>query len=264
MNDEPRSVDFDRAADFYDATRDVGSHAAARTLDVLTKELRGRGRVLEIGVGTGLVALPLVERGVDLVGVDLSSAMLGKLIHKANGRAPMPLLRADATRLPFRDGAFGAAYARHVLHLVPGWRTAVAELCRVVGRGLVMIDAGSNDASGWIDLWDAMRAVVGPEADHVGLDMSRDGRQQLDEAFIEAGAVPREIDEIPYRDEDTVANMLEEVERRSPSWTWRVSEEGIRDAIEAAKRWTLERYDTLDVRLEDTAYVRWRAYDLEV
>lgn len=262
MTGEPASVDFDRAADFYDATRDVGHEATTRTLDVLAGELAERAPVLEIGVGTGILALPLVERGFDVVGVDLSTAMLGKLVLKAGERAPMPLLRADATRLPFRDGAFGAAYGRHVLHLIPGWRTAVAELCRVVGRGVVLIDAGSNDGSRWRDLWEAMRTVLGPEADHVGLDMSREGHQQLDEAFIEAGAVPRHVDEIPYPDEDTVAGMLEDVERRSPSWTWRVSDEGLRAAIEAGRRWTLERYDKLDVRLEETAYVRWRAYDV--
>jgi ubiquinone/menaquinone biosynthesis C-methylase UbiE len=262
MRDEPASVDFDRAADFYDVTRDLGRDATAGTLDVLARELRGRGRVLEIGVGTGLVALPLTEQGFDIVGVDLSAAMLGRLIHKADGKAPMPLLRADATRLPFRAGAFGAAYGRHVLHLIPGWRRVAAELCRVVGRGVVLIDAGSNDGSRWRDLWDAMRAVLGPDADHVGLDMSREGHQQLDDAFTEAGAVPRHIDEIPYPDEDTVASMLEDIERRSPSWTWRVSDESLHDALEAARRWTLERYDTLDVRLEETAHVRWRAYDV--
>ena len=37
-------------------------------VDILTDELRGRGRVLEIGVGTGQVALPLHAAGTPLVG----------------------------------------------------------------------------------------------------------------------------------------------------------------------------------------------------
>jgi len=263
VSDERASVDFDRAADFYDATRDVGDDATARTLDLLARELQDRAPALEIGVGTGLIALPLRERGFDVVGIDLSAAMLGKLRAKADGRTPMPVLRADATRLPFRDGSFGAAYARHVLHLIPGWRTAVAELCRVVGRGVVLVEGGGEDGSRWLDLWKAMRSVLGPEADHVGLDMSTDGSAKLDEAFIKAGGVPRQVDEITYPDEETVAEMLGQVERRSPSWTWRVSDDDrLRDAIEAGRRWALERYDSLDVRLEETAYIRWRAYDV--
>ncbi len=262
VTEERASVDFDRAAEFYDATRDVGDETNARTIQVLAGELRGKGRVLEVGVGTGMIALPLAAQGFDVVGIDLSSAMLGKLIEKADGRAPLPVLRADATRLPFRDGAFGAAYGRHVLHLIPAWRTAVAELCRVVGRGVVLIDSGSNEGSLWLDLWAAMRSVVGPEADHVGLDMSGDGILELDEAFASAGGARRDVEEIAYPDDETVAGMLAEVERRSPSWTWRVSDDDLRRAVEAARAWTLERYDSLDVRLEETAYARWRGYDV--
>jgi ubiquinone/menaquinone biosynthesis C-methylase UbiE len=261
VTEEQASVDFDRAAEFYDATRDVGDETNARTIRVLADELRGSGRVLEVGVGTGMIALPLAAQGFDVVGIDLSSAMLGKLIQKADGRH-LPVLRADATRLPFPDGAFGAAYGRHVLHLIPAWRTAVAELCRVVGPGVVLIDSGSNEGNRWLELWAAMRSVVGPDADHVGLDMSRDGTAELDEAFAAAGGVPREVEEIAYPDDETVAGMLAEVERRSPSWTWRVSDDDLRRAIDAARAWTLERYDSLEVRLEETAYARWRAYDI--
>jgi SAM-dependent methyltransferase len=262
MGEEPASVSFDRAAEFYDATRDVGDEATEKTLDVLAEELRGRGRALEVGVGTGILAAPLSDRGFDIVGIDLSAAMLGKLLLKTEGRAPLPLVRADATRLPFHDCAFGAAYGRHVLHLIPRWRTAVAELCRVVGNGVVVIEAGGAAATRWLDLWKAMRSVLGPEADHVGLDTDRDGRAALDEAFAAAGALPRPLEEIIYPDEDTVAGLLDEVQRRSPSWTWRVPDEQLHRAIDVGRRWTLDRYGTLDVRLEETASVRWRAYDV--
>jgi SAM-dependent methyltransferase len=255
-------VNFDRAADFYDATRDVGDEALAATLDVLREELRGRGRVLETGVGTGILALPLSERGLDLVGVDLSAPMMEKLIQKAGGAMPFPLMRADATRLPLRDGSFGAAYARHVLHLIPNWRTAVAELCRVVGRGVVLVEAGGYQG-GWHELTVTMREVLGPEADHVGLDMAREGDEEVDAAFEAAGAVPRPLPEITYRDDETVAGYLAEIERRSPSWTWRVPDDRIRRAIDVGTAWTMERFGTLDVSLDETAKVRWRAYDLD-
>jgi len=261
VSEEPASVSFDRAADFYDATRDVGDRALTATLDLLQGELHNCDRVLEIGVGTGILALPLVERGLDLVGLDLSAAMMAKLIQKSGDRVPFPLVRADATRLPFRDGSFGGAYARHVLHLIPGWREAAAELCRVVGLGVVLIDAGGY-LGGWHELWLEMRAVLGPEADHVGLDPARDGDQELDEAFVAAGAVPRPLPEIPYPDEETVARYLDDVGRRTPSWTWRVPDDRLHRAIAVARQWTLERHGTLDVGLDERAELRWRAYDI--
>ncbi|MDT0266055.1 class I SAM-dependent methyltransferase [Streptomyces sp. DSM 44915] len=49
--------------------------------------LAGGGRVLELGVGTGRVALPLVARGVPVAGIDLSRAMVARLRAKPGGAA---------------------------------------------------------------------------------------------------------------------------------------------------------------------------------
>jgi len=257
------SVNFDRAADFYDATRDLGDEATTWTLDVLRGAVAGRGRVLEIGVGTGIVALPLARAGIDLVGIDLSSAMMARLVEKAHGRAPLPLLRADATQMPFPDGSFRAAYARHVLHLIPDWREAVGELCRVVRAGPVMIEVGGGgDDGAWHELWLEMREVLGPEADHVGLDLSRDGEQALDDAFVAAGAAVGSVAEFSYPNHDTPALLLDEMQRRSPSWTWRVSDDGLQRAREVVTNWSMNRFGTLDTPVEDHATVRWHTYEV--
>ena len=51
----------------------------------LLTELSSRGSALEFGIGTGRIALPLRERGVDVEGIDLSSAMLEQLMKKPGG-----------------------------------------------------------------------------------------------------------------------------------------------------------------------------------
>jgi SAM-dependent methyltransferase len=48
-------------------------------------ELAGSGRVLELGIGSGLLALPLAARGIDLHGIDLSPAMVARLRAKPGG-----------------------------------------------------------------------------------------------------------------------------------------------------------------------------------
>jgi SAM-dependent methyltransferase len=257
---EPASIDFDRAAGFYDVTRDAGQLVTEWTLQVLRDHLPEHGRVLEIGVGTGLIALPLLADGVRVTGVDLSSLMMAKLVEKAGGVAPLPLVRGDSVRLPFRDGAFSAAYARHVLHLISDWRIAVAELCRVVADGPILVDVGNADDR-WLDLWLEMRSVLGPEADHVGLDLARDGEGSLDEAFVEAGASVGPVVSLAHPDNQTVASLLAEVERRTPSWTWRVSDDDLARAADVARRWTMSRYGSLDVSLEDEVTTRWHTYE---
>ncbi len=53
-------------------------------VDVLAR-LAGRGRALELGIGTGRIALPLARRGVPVHGIELSGAMAARLRAKPGG-----------------------------------------------------------------------------------------------------------------------------------------------------------------------------------
>ena len=150
MTDVP-SINFDRAAGFYDATRPVDDAELNQTLELLSRTLDVPDSTLEIGVGTGALALPLADQGWRLTGVDISAAMLSRLVDKAGGRPPLALVRSDATALPFADGSFGGSYVRHVFHLIPQWRGVVAELCRVTS-GNVAVSLGRPPVPGttWV------------------------------------------------------------------------------------------------------------------
>jgi SAM-dependent methyltransferase len=75
----------DRIAEIYD-DRYLGSFAddTAGAVSFL-KELTGDGPALELGIGTGRVALPLADAGVEVQGIDSSQAMLAKLRAKPGG-----------------------------------------------------------------------------------------------------------------------------------------------------------------------------------
>jgi SAM-dependent methyltransferase len=133
------SVNFDRAAGYYDATRALPDEAMAELLGVLVPELAARGPCLEIGIGTGRIALPLHDQGISMAGADIAEAMLRRLVVNAEGAAPFPLLLADARRLPLAAGSFGSVLAVHVLHLIPTWQEAVDEAVRVLRPGGALI-----------------------------------------------------------------------------------------------------------------------------
>ncbi|HEV2476470.1 MAG TPA: class I SAM-dependent methyltransferase [Candidatus Dormibacteraeota bacterium] len=144
------SVSFDRAADYYDRTRAVADSVMAQLIPLLVAEIPRGERCLEIGIGTGRIALPLVDEGVRVAGVDISSEMLRKLIAKRRGPWPQVAI-ADATRLPFPKATFGSAIASHVLHLIPGWRDAVTEITRVLRPGgTFMVARGGRDRIAWL------------------------------------------------------------------------------------------------------------------
>lgn len=81
--------------------------AVEPTVDVLA-ELAGPGRALEMGVGTGRIALPLAARGVPVHGIDLSAAMLDRL-RAEDGGAEIAVTVGDfaTTRV---DGDFSLVY----------------------------------------------------------------------------------------------------------------------------------------------------------
>jgi SAM-dependent methyltransferase len=70
----------------YDGTSGVFAPGAVEaTAEVLAELARG-GRMLELGIGTGRIALPLARRGVEVHGIDLSRAMVARLRAKSGGQ----------------------------------------------------------------------------------------------------------------------------------------------------------------------------------
>ena len=112
------SRSFDRVAHCYDETRAMPPDAqAAVTADIVrvARTIAAEPLLLEMGIGTGRIALPLVDSGVHVVGVDLARAMLAQLRAR---RPAVPVAIADMTRLPFGAARFDSVLFVHVLHLL--------------------------------------------------------------------------------------------------------------------------------------------------
>jgi len=71
-------------------------------------ELAGRGPVLELGIGTGRVALPLGQRGIKVHGIDASQAMVTRMRAKPGGKE-IPVVVGDFADVGI-EGAFSLIY----------------------------------------------------------------------------------------------------------------------------------------------------------
>jgi ubiquinone/menaquinone biosynthesis C-methylase UbiE len=91
-------------------------------------------RVLEIACGTGRFTAMLANEGADIVGIDISEAMLQQGREKARRLGVddhLEFTRGDAARLPFPDDHFDTVFAMRFFHLADTPASFLAEMARV-------------------------------------------------------------------------------------------------------------------------------------
>jgi SAM-dependent methyltransferase len=112
--------------------------------------------ILEIACGTGRFTVMLAERGANIVGLDISAAMLQRGRRKARQVGVddhLEFLRGDAARLPFPDDHFDAVFAVRFFHLADTPESFLSEMARV-SREQVFFDTfkamSSRSAYNWM------------------------------------------------------------------------------------------------------------------
>jgi phosphatidylethanolamine/phosphatidyl-N-methylethanolamine N-methyltransferase len=172
---------YRRWAPVYDNTFGrVAAEGRKHTVEIINQ---GKGRVLEVGVGTGL-SLPGYARHLEIVGIDLSPEMLEKARERvaAEGlRNVAGLYEMDASDLKFPDASFDTVVAMYVMTVVPEPEKVMRELSRVCRPGGDVIIVNHFSAEQGKPGWEGMRGWVerrmAPFADKLGwrpvFDMER-------------------------------------------------------------------------------------------
>lgn len=142
-----RSLSFDGLSALYDQTRTVDPTCFAAALDWIAVRFPPTEfpRLLESGIGTGRVALPLAARGYHVIGADISEEMLGVCVAQSiQATSELHCVRADTTSLPFSAEAFNLCVAVHLFYFIPEWRRAVQEMLRVLrpDGALILLHTG--------------------------------------------------------------------------------------------------------------------------
>jgi phosphatidylethanolamine/phosphatidyl-N-methylethanolamine N-methyltransferase len=176
---------YRRWAPVYDHTfGKIASEGRKHAVEIIN---RSSGRVLEVGVGTGL-SLPTYKRGLEIVGIDLSPEMLEKARERV---AELELTNIsglhemDAGELAFPDNGFDTVVAMYVMTVVPEPEKVMQELARVCKPGgqVLLVNHFSTeegmrgwverrmapfaDKLGWRPVFDVDRVMVAPELELV-------------------------------------------------------------------------------------------------
>lgn len=258
----PKSVAFDRAVEYYDETRGFPSGEEKRAAALLQQVggLSADSYVLEIGVGTGRIALPVAPHVQAYFGVDISRPMMLKLHAKRNGE-PVYVTQGDATRLPFPDASFDAAVAVHVFHLIPGWQDVLRELQRVLKPDGVLIHALTKAETDFQEFWQAWENVVSSESKQdVGIQW-----RQSPTFLEESGWIPQsEWQELSYSQSITPRLYIERVRQRMWSRCWRATDAEVEAGAAAMEKLMHDRYGDMDAPIVWQSTFTARAYQKPV
>ena len=265
------SISFDRVAHAYDATRGyppgIDQHIAKAIVD--TVHATSETTFMEVGVGTGRIAFPLVSLGHTYTGVDISQNMVkqfrSKLLQNGwheyqqawgslpdeNGAsahavsrfrnsaksASMRLVLSDMTALPFRDASFDVVLAVHVFHLVDGWQQALLETLRVIRSGGVFLHCWDEflNVKVWPigETWGKIVRELGGEIKRPGTDERSDVTAWLKEHAFQ----PQEIPVAQWEVVQTPREALEQVTRRLWSSTWVVPDDIFAVSVVRLESW---------------------------
>jgi SAM-dependent methyltransferase len=255
----PDSLSFDRAAEFYDATRAVPPEVIQETVALLSKETSAKQPALEVGIGTGRIGLPF-SKANEVLGIDISMQMLLKLRDKS---AELPIAQADATRLPFADNSIGSAYAIWVLHLISRWQDALREMLRVVRPGgVVLLTTTPGGVRGfgegpWGEIAREFGSITGIER-NVGVSYIN----EIDDFMATIGIQGRDAGTTRYVIDSAPAEMIRRLRENVFSFTWLLEDDARLSAVKEVEERARLRYGDLERPHAHDVSHRWRAYDI--
>ncbi len=244
---------FDRVAHLYDETRGVPPEAEKQIGDGLAAllfEASPTPHLLEVGIGTGRIAVPLAERGVRVTGIDISEKMLAILRGK---RTDIDVMLSEASRPPLRDRSFDAALFVHILHLVPDAAATVRATIPLVRPGGLLIEA--RDDHGESLRSQADKLIRRTVEELAGVDIGgwtpyERGAQIFAEIAREAGAevVPAQL--ASWTASTTGQRMLDRLRRRDYSSSWKIPDEAMPALLERVTPQIAELFDGLERPVE--------------
>lgn len=255
-----KSIAFDRAAEFYDETRGFPPGVEQPVADLIARAggLTAESQVLEVGIGTGRVGLPVSQRVGAYYGIDLAVPMMNRLRAKRL-HEPVYLAQANATRLPFADRSFDAVIAVHVFHLIPDWQTAAAEAARVLKPGGLLLNCwnGGQDHPQISKIWEAWNAAiplerrtqVGAKADQDPQFLVHEGWQPWADEHVHSYPVTLNL-----------TTFVDRIRRRVWSRLWKLTDDEVNAGIAAIEAAIAEEFENPAAEMAQVGQFHVQAY----
>jgi len=253
-------ADFSANAPVYD--RRHGAVLASNVAENLasTGALQRGARVLDVGAGTGRVAIALASIGYKTVALDPAMPMLNELRAKAL-ESQILVVAGEGARLPFAGDSFDGVILARILYLMSDWQVLLRETFDVLKPGGRLFHEWGNGQANeaWVQIREKARALF----QHAGIDVpfhpgARTEAEVEDFAtklgFVRSTELP--IGPGPLM---TLRDFVGRVASGELSYIWNVPKEVQESCLPLLKKWCEGEFD-LERPVPIPRELHWRIY----
>src|SRR5579863_3476810 len=259
MTSVPQRVDFSANSRIYDHRHGaVISDELARSF---ATRLRRDATIIDIGAGTGRVAVALASKGLRVIAVDPALPML-QTMHRKSGEAPVLPVAAEGTCLPFRRSSADAVVLARLLYLVADWQALLRDAKEVLRHGGILFhEWGNGDASeAWVQVREKVRAMFQEAGAAAPFHPGARSEADVDSCLHDLGFCRREQIEAGAGPAITLADFLNKIETAEFSYIWNVPKD-VRDlCLPQLRSWCESKFDLYQSSPMPAA-LRWVVYE---
>ena len=256
-------VDFSANASVYDRR-----HGAVLPRDVAQELADGGGlepgaRVLDVGAGTGRVAIAFASVGYQVTALDPALRMLNELRVKARER-PVQLVAGEGARLPFARSRFDAVILARILYLMPDWKAVLREAYDVLRPGGCLFHEWGNGQADepWVQIREKLRALFQDAGVETPFHPGARSEAEVDDFLIERGFVRRETLSAGPGPCMTLHDFVGRIAAGEFSYIWNIPAHIQESCIPLLNKWCQDTFD-LEQSLPMPAQLEWAVYRKE-
>jgi ubiquinone/menaquinone biosynthesis C-methylase UbiE len=256
-------VDFSSNASIYDRRHGaVLALGVARQLASLA-EIRSRSRVLDIGAGTGRVAISFAALGYETVALDPSLSMLNELRQKAPD-TEIHAVAGEAERLPFRDGTFDAVILARVLYLMADWQKVLEQAYEVSKPGGSLLHEWGNGEADeeWVQIREKARTLFEEAGVKHPFHPGARSEAEVDDFLPKLGFIRKNELQTGPGPSMTLREFVQKIVSGESSYIWNVPKDVQESCLPRLKDWTESTFD-LDEFIPIPRELRWAIYRKE-
>ena len=256
-------VDFSANASIYDRR-----HGAVLALDIAHDlasrgELLRDGRVLDVGAGTGRVAIAFAAIGYKTVALDPALPMLSELRRKSP-EGEIQAVVGEGARLPFAADRFDAVVLARVLYLMADWRTVLQQAYDVLKPGGCLFhEWGNGEAEeAWVQIRAQARTLFEDAGVKNPFHPGARSEAEIDNFLVRLGLDFRDEWRIGPGPTMRLRDFVERIVSGEFSYIWNVPTHVRESCLPRLKKWSENTFD-LEQSVPVPKDLRWTIYRKE-